>query len=254
MQNAGTILRRYYDAVQKRDMAGARRCLADDMVFVGLFETYPNADAYIATFTQLMQIVVRLDIKSIVGEGENAMVFMEMETTAPVPATTLVAEWHRVRDGKIAWAQSAFDGRPFAAMFTPPQDVAADERAIRALKDAFGKALLSGDAKARAALWTEDGTVAPPQGGLYQGRAAMARHFESEAASITPMSGIRFANYRFRFLTRDAAHVDTDITLTHVRGPDGATAAEVPIQVSFTAIRQPDGWHIQDERAHFATR
>jgi hypothetical protein len=117
MPNAGTILREFYDAVIQRDMARARTYLDDRMVFVGLFETYPNADAYIATFTQLMSIVTRLDVKVIIGEGDNAAIFMEMETTAPAAATTLVAEWHEVRNGKIVRAQSAFDGRPFAAMF-----------------------------------------------------------------------------------------------------------------------------------------
>ncbi|HUL64468.1 MAG TPA: nuclear transport factor 2 family protein [Burkholderiaceae bacterium] len=121
MENAGTILRQFYAAVTQRDMTKARTYLADDMVFVGLFETYLNADAYIATFTQLMQIVTRLDVKTILGEGDNAAIFMEMETTAPAPAVTLVAEWHQIRDGKIVRAQSAFDGRPFAAMFASTQ-------------------------------------------------------------------------------------------------------------------------------------
>jgi hypothetical protein len=115
--NAGTILKQFYDAVQRRDMTKARGYLDDNMTFVGLFETYPNADAYIATFTQLMSIVTRLDVKVIIGEGDNAAIFMEMDTTAPAPAITLVAEWHQMRNGKIVRAQSAFDGRPFAAMF-----------------------------------------------------------------------------------------------------------------------------------------
>jgi hypothetical protein len=118
MSDAGTTLKKFYDAVVQRDMRRARTHLADDMVFVGLFETYPNADAYIATFTQLMSIVTRLDVKVIVGEGDDAAIFMEMETGAPAPATTLVAEWHHVRNGKIVRAMSAFDGRPFAAMFS----------------------------------------------------------------------------------------------------------------------------------------
>ena len=116
--NAGTVLKEYYDAVQRGDMAKARSYLDDDMTFVGLFETYPNADAYIATFTQLMSIVRRLDVKVIIGECDNAAIFMEMETTAPAAAITLVAEWHQTRNGKIVHAESAFDGRPFAAMFT----------------------------------------------------------------------------------------------------------------------------------------
>jgi hypothetical protein len=117
MLTAGEVLKHFYDAVQRRDMAKARSYLADSMTFVGLFETYPNADAYIATFTQLMGIVKRLDVKVIIGEGDNAAIFMEMETTAPAAAVTLVAEWHQTRNGKIVRAQSAFDGRPFAAMF-----------------------------------------------------------------------------------------------------------------------------------------
>jgi len=118
MQSAGTVLKQFYDAVQRRDMNSARTFLADDLTFVGLFETYSSADAYIATFTQLMQIVTRLEVKAIIGEGDNAAIFMDMVTTGPVEATTFVAEWHQVRNGKIVRAQSAFDGRPFAAMFT----------------------------------------------------------------------------------------------------------------------------------------
>ena len=124
MQNAGAVLRQFYDAVQKRDMARARGFLDDDLTFVGLFETYRSADSYIATFTQLLQIVTRLDVKVIIGEGDNAAIFFELETTAPAAATTLVAEWHQTRDGKIVRAQSAFDGRPFAAMFSRAKDSA----------------------------------------------------------------------------------------------------------------------------------
>jgi hypothetical protein len=124
MQNAGAVLRQFYDAVQKRDMARARGFLDDNLTFVGLFETYRSADSYIATFTQLLQIVTRLDVKAIIGEGDNAAIFFELETTAPAAATTLVAEWHQTRDGKIVRAQSAFDGRPFAALFSRAKDSA----------------------------------------------------------------------------------------------------------------------------------
>lgn len=64
-----------------------------------------------------MQIVTRLDVKTIIGEGDEAAIFMDMVTTGPVKATTLVAEWYRVHGGRIVRARSAFDGRPFAALF-----------------------------------------------------------------------------------------------------------------------------------------
>ena len=47
MQNAGTVLRQFYDAVIARDMARARAYLDDKMVFVGLFETYLNAETVV---------------------------------------------------------------------------------------------------------------------------------------------------------------------------------------------------------------
>jgi hypothetical protein len=82
-----------------------------------LFETYQNADEYIAALTGLLSITVRLDVKRIIAEGDDAAVFFELETTARAAATTLVAEWHKVKKGKISHAESAFDGRPFAEMF-----------------------------------------------------------------------------------------------------------------------------------------
>ena len=117
MSNAGDALRNFYAAVQEKDIAGARRFLNEDLLFIGLFETYHNAGEYIAALTKLLQVVVRLDVKTIIAEGDNVAVFFELETKAPVAATTLVAEWHQIKNGKIARVESAFDGRPFAGMF-----------------------------------------------------------------------------------------------------------------------------------------
>jgi hypothetical protein len=61
---------------------------------------------------------VRLDVKTIIAEGDEAAVFFELETTAPAEGVVLVAEWHKIKNGKIAHVESAFDGRPFAAMFS----------------------------------------------------------------------------------------------------------------------------------------
>ena len=62
--SGGTILKQFYDAVRLRDMAKARTYLDDNMTFAGLFETYRNANAYIATCRQLMQITMRLEMKT----------------------------------------------------------------------------------------------------------------------------------------------------------------------------------------------
>jgi SnoaL-like domain len=118
MTSAGEVLKQFYDAAIARDLARARTYLHDDLVFVGLFETYRSADDYIKTFTGLLQITVRLKVKTIIAEGDEAAIFFELETRAPAQGTVLVAEWHQIKDGKIAHVESAFDGRPYAAMFT----------------------------------------------------------------------------------------------------------------------------------------
>jgi SnoaL-like domain len=121
MVSAGEILKQFYDAAIARDLARARTYLADDLVFVGLFETYRSADDYIATFTGLLQITVRLKVMTIIAEADQAAIFFELATKAPAEGVVLVAEWHQIKNGKIAHVESAFDGRPFAAMFTGGQ-------------------------------------------------------------------------------------------------------------------------------------
>jgi hypothetical protein len=117
MSNSGEILKAFYAAAANKDVAKARTFLSNDLVFVGLFETYPNADKYMEAFTGLLQVTERITVKTIISEGDQAAIFFELETKAPVAAITLVAEWHQFKNGKISHVESAFDGRPFAAMF-----------------------------------------------------------------------------------------------------------------------------------------
>ena len=90
MSNAGEILKQFYAAVVQRNFAAARQYLADDLRFVGLFETYPSADEYLKALSGLMQITVRLDVKKIIAEGEDAAIFFELQTKAPAEATVLM--------------------------------------------------------------------------------------------------------------------------------------------------------------------
>ena len=118
MESTGDILKKFYDAVMKRDLATARRYLADDLLFVGLFETYHGADAYLAALTGLLSVTVRLDVKRIIAQGDDAAIFFELQTKEPAEGTVLVAEWHQFKNGKITHVESAFDGRPYEAMFS----------------------------------------------------------------------------------------------------------------------------------------
>jgi hypothetical protein len=93
MSGAGEILEKFYDAAIARDLARARTYLADDPVFVGLFETYRSAGDYIPTFIGFLQITVGLKVKTIIAEGDEAASFFKLETKAPAEGIVLVAEW-----------------------------------------------------------------------------------------------------------------------------------------------------------------
>jgi hypothetical protein len=124
MEDTGKILKRFYDAVVKRDLMTARGYLNDDFLFIGLFETYRSADAYIAALSGLLSVTVRLDVKKIIAQGNDAAIFFELQTKAPAEGTVLVAEWHQFKNGKIAHVESAFDGRPYETMFSSAKDAA----------------------------------------------------------------------------------------------------------------------------------
>jgi hypothetical protein len=66
-----------------------------------LFKTYNNADEYLDALSGLLGVTEKLDVKSIIGEGNDAAIFFDLNTKAPVAGDTLVAEWHQIKDGKI---------------------------------------------------------------------------------------------------------------------------------------------------------
>ena len=65
----------------------------------------------------MSQIVTRLEVKKIFSDRNDAGVFFELETKTPAKGTTLVAERHRIKNGKISRVEAIFDPRPFEAMF-----------------------------------------------------------------------------------------------------------------------------------------
>jgi len=114
---SGQILGKFYDAVVRRDFAAAEAYLADNLEFEGVFETYRSAKHYLQTLSGLMQITVRLEVREIIAHGDAAAIFFDLQTKAPAEGKVLVAEWHQFKDGKIFHVRSAFDARPYAAMF-----------------------------------------------------------------------------------------------------------------------------------------
>ena len=66
---------------------------------------------------------------------------------------------------------------PSRAVFAPEKAPASAESEIRATAAAFVQAFDRGDARAVAALWTPDGSVADDSGTIYKGRPAIEAQY-----------------------------------------------------------------------------
>jgi uncharacterized protein (TIGR02246 family) len=114
--------------------------------------------------------------------------------------------------------------------------------AIKAVADAYVKATLAGDAKAIAALYTDEGVEMPPNQPMVKGRSAIQQYYEKEMGS-----GAMFNSF---MLTHLDTHASGD------RGYDVGTyrqsltlkGATSPVSDSgkYTVIfkRSADGWKV----------
>jgi hypothetical protein len=115
MADAGQVAEEFVSAWTHGQFEQARALLRDDVSFEGPFESFADADTYLASLRQLSAIVETAQAQRVFVDGDDACVIYDLKTT--VVPTSRVCEWFRVRDGRIASISVVFDPRPFAARF-----------------------------------------------------------------------------------------------------------------------------------------
>jgi limonene-1,2-epoxide hydrolase len=116
MTNAFEIVESYRTALERGDFGAARKLMHDDMAFQGPLDTFTTADQFLTVRKELAAIIQRIDVKKTFVDGDDVCVLYEMVTNTPA-GTAFIAEWYKVKEGKIAATRAVFDARPFAAMF-----------------------------------------------------------------------------------------------------------------------------------------
>ena len=106
------VVARYHDALSRGDFDTARALMADDLRFVGPFDTFETADDYLGAIQRLFGIVESIDVKHRSADGNEVVTLYEMATKTPA-GTQLVCEWFGVDGGRITWLRALFDTRPF---------------------------------------------------------------------------------------------------------------------------------------------
>ena len=117
MTNAAEVVSALQKAMGSGDFAAARKLMHDDMTFKGPFDSFAKPEPYIEALKKLHTIVKRVEVHEMFVDGNDVCLLYDMETNTPA-GTAFIAEWLRVRSGKVASIRAVFDARPFAPMFS----------------------------------------------------------------------------------------------------------------------------------------
>ncbi len=113
MSNARDVVDQYFSALKKKDFDTMRPLLHDDITFVGPLGTTDGVDEYIESLKRVTASMTGLERQALFAAGEDVCQIYHM--TLAMPAATLrVAQWLKVREGRIAAVRLYFDARPFA--------------------------------------------------------------------------------------------------------------------------------------------
>jgi hypothetical protein len=112
MTDATTVAATYFDAWRERDFARLRSVLADDVDFTGPLASVRGAEDCLRGLQGMAQIMTGLDIRKVFRDGPDVLTWFDLSTS--VASTVPVANWMRIRDGKVTRIQVAFDARGIA--------------------------------------------------------------------------------------------------------------------------------------------
>ncbi|HEX3538684.1 MAG TPA: nuclear transport factor 2 family protein [Stellaceae bacterium] len=115
MAGSAEIVAAFQQAMSQGDFAVARKLLRDDVSFVGPIGSFGDADSLLAALRALQANVESADIRKVFADGQDVCVVFDLAFKQP-RHTALIAEWHKVEDGRIAMMRAMFDARPFDAM------------------------------------------------------------------------------------------------------------------------------------------
>jgi len=117
MSKVADIVNGYKRALGQGDFAAARKHLADNLAFRGPFDAFDTPEPYLEALKKLHPIVKDVKVHKLFVDESDACLLYDMETSTAA-GTAFIAEWYKIRDGRIASIRVVFDARPFAPLFS----------------------------------------------------------------------------------------------------------------------------------------
>jgi len=122
--------------------------------------------------------------------------------------------------------------------------LAADDAGVQDTLKQFKAAWDKHDAKAIAALCTDDGTLINPVGDKASGRAEIEKLIAGEHAGPFKGTTYSYADVTIQWLTPDIAAVDYTGTVAGILGPDGAAAPDLVHHCMMVMTKTDGKWSL----------
>ncbi len=107
------VVDRYFAAQKEKDFATMRTLIHDDVVFRGPLGATNTAEEYISGLQRMTATMTGMERTVVFAEGEDVCQIYDLVLAEP-PVSLPVAQWIKVRDGRIAQLFVYFDPRPVA--------------------------------------------------------------------------------------------------------------------------------------------
>lgn len=119
MEKATDVVNRFYEATEARRAQDLPALVADDVTFIGPMMKAEGASEYVAMNEQLLGFHAGTRMLRRFQNGDDVCSIYEMDMSTPAGGsiTLAIADWIRVKDGKIAEQRIYFDPRAFADAF-----------------------------------------------------------------------------------------------------------------------------------------
>jgi ketosteroid isomerase-like protein len=108
-----TIAATYFAAWEAADVQRLRAILAEEVSFDGPLAQVQGADAYAESIRGLFKATEKLVVHKVWVDGDDVLTWFDLHMPEAPP--TPVAQWCRVRDGKVKRVQVTFDPRGILA-------------------------------------------------------------------------------------------------------------------------------------------
>lgn len=110
MSSPLVVAKGYLAAFAAKDLEKLATFIGDPFRFKGPMMAFDNPAAFIDTMKEIAQ-AWRCEHKILreIEHGQDAILVYDLVMTAPIPQTTTMFEWYRIKDGKITDVRLMFD-------------------------------------------------------------------------------------------------------------------------------------------------